>query len=63
MLTDKTTDGIYDGISIQDVYSLYQLDKGFRNLILPMLDEIEVTFRTHISYLVAHKYRALRYKD
>ena len=63
MLTHKTTDGIYDGISIQDVYSLYQFDKGFRNLLLPMLEDIEVAFRTHISYLIAHKYGALGYKD
>lgn len=63
MLTHKTKDGIYDGISIQDVYSLYQFDKELRNLILPMLENIEIAFRAHISYLIAHKYGALGYKD
>lgn len=63
MLTHKTGDGMYDGISIQDVYNLYQFDKGLRNLILPMLEDIEIAFRTHISYLIAHKYGPLGYKD
>ena len=40
MLTHKTRGGTYDGISIQDVYGFYQFDKGFRNLILPMLENI-----------------------
>lgn len=63
MLTYKTKDGIYDGASIQDVYSLYQFDKEIRNLILPMLENIEIAFRTHIAYLIAHKYGALGYED
>lgn len=28
-----------------------------------MLEEIEIAFRTHISYLIAHKYGALGYKN
>lgn len=63
MLTYKTNSGNYDGVSIQDVYSLYKFDKELRSLILPMLENIEIAFRTHISYLIAHTYGALGYKD
>lgn len=63
MLTYKTKDRFHDGVSIRDVYSLYQFDKELRNLILPMLENIEIAFRAHIAYLIAHKYGALGYKD
>lgn len=63
MLTHKKDDGNYDGISIEEVYDLYLFDKKLRNLILPMLENIEIAFRTHISYFIAHKYGALGYKN
>ena len=63
MLTYKTEDGLYEGASIKDIYDLYTFDKKLRNLLLPLLEDIEITFRTHISYLLAHKYGALGYKD
>lgn len=63
ILTHKKSDGNYHSISIEDIYKLYVFDKKLRNLILPMLEEIEIAFRTHISYLIAHKYGALGYKN
>lgn len=63
LLTYKNSDGSYSGASIMDAYRLYQFDKELRNLILPMLENIEIAFRTHIAYLIAHKYGALGYKD
>ena len=33
------------------------------NLISSLLEDIEIAFRTHISYLIAHQYGALGYKD
>ncbi|NMB42115.1 MAG: Abi family protein [Firmicutes bacterium] len=63
LLTYKARDGSYRGVSITDAYNLYQFDKQLRNLILPMLEDIEIAFRTHIAYLIAHKYGALGYKD
>lgn len=63
MLTYKTNDGMYEGASIEEVYNLYTFDKKLRNLILPMLEDVEISFRTHISHLLAHKYGSLGYKD
>lgn len=63
MLTHKKNDGNYHNISIEDVHKLYLFDKKLRNLILPMLENVEIAFRTHISYFIAHEYGALGYKD
>lgn len=63
ILTHKKDDGNYHNISIEDVYRLYLFDKKLRNLIFPMLENIEIAFRTHISYFIAHKYGALGYKN
>lgn len=53
----------YGSASIHDVYALYLFDKELRNLISSLLEDIEIAFRTHISYLIAHQYGALGYKD
>ncbi len=63
MLTHKNSNGDYNDISIEDVYNIYLFDKRLRNLILPVLEDIEIAFRTYISYHIAHKYGALGYKD
>lgn len=43
------------------VYRLYEFDKRLRNLIQSHLEPIEVAFRTHIAYRLAHQYGALGY--
>ncbi|GIW48989.1 MAG: ABC transporter permease [Caloramator sp.] len=63
MLTFKENDKFNEGITFDDVYNLYKFDKELRNLILPVLESIEVAFRTHIAYLIAHKYGPLGYED
>lgn len=63
MLTHKQKNGEYNNLSIQDVYSLYQFDKELRNLLLLMIENIEIAFRTHISYLIGHTYGPLGYKN
>ncbi len=63
MLTLKTDDRFHEGVSFQHVYNLYQFDKKLRNLILPVLESIEILLRTHIAYLIAHKYGAEGYND
>ena len=59
MLTSKTNDEFEDGITFNEIYILYEFDKRLRNMILGVLETIEITFRTEISYLIAHKYGAL----
>ncbi len=63
LLTYKIKDGSYNGASIMDAYRLYQFDQKLRKLILPMLENVEIAFRTHIAYLIAHKYGAIEYEN
>lgn len=63
LLSYKDKNGCYHKASIDDVYSLYTFDKRLRNLILPMLEDIEIAFRTHIAYQIAHNYGPLGYED
>jgi abortive infection bacteriophage resistance protein len=63
MLTYKNDDTFNGKVSIKDIYNLYEFDKKLRNLFLAVLETIEISFRTHIAYLIAHKYGAVGYKD
>ncbi len=63
MLTYKTDDVFNGRTSIRDIYALYNFDKKLRNLILPVLESIEIAFKTHIAYLIAHKYGSLGYEN
>lgn len=63
MLTFKTNDKFEDGITFEKIYELYEFDKRLRNMFMGILETIEITFRTQISYLIAHNYGALGHKD
>lgn len=63
LLTYKSKSGLCDGVSISDIFELYKFDKSLRWLLMPVLEDIEIAFRTHIAYLLAHKYGALGYKE
>jgi len=63
MLTYKVDNKFVDGVSFNDIYDLYEFDKKLRNMIIGLLETIEVTFRTHIAYLLAHKYGSIGYMN
>lgn len=50
MLTIKENNRFFDGISLMDVYNLYEFDKKLRNMLLGILESVEIAFRTHIAY-------------
>lgn len=62
-LTYKVDKKFLEGVSFDDVYNLYEFDKRLRNMIMGVLETIEVAFRIHIAYLIAHKYGATGYMD
>lgn len=62
MLSFKVGDRFHDGVSFSDVYSLYEFDKTLRSMIMGVLETIEIAFRTHIAYFIAHKYGAMGYE-
>lgn len=49
------------GVTFEKIYSLYEFDRKLRILLLEYLESIEIAFRTHITYLLAHKYGPLCY--
>ena len=63
MLTFKTNDKFVNGITFEEICGLYEFDKRLRNMLIGILETIEVTFRTQISYLIAHKYGARGHVD
>ncbi|BCJ85846.1 hypothetical protein skT53_08310 [Effusibacillus dendaii] len=38
---------------------MYEFDHRFRYLIMEMTEQVEIAFRTHIAYHIAHSYGAL----
>ena len=50
-------------LHIEEIYDTYCFDKKFRNLLVGVLESIEIEFRTHIAYHIAHKYGALGHLD
>ncbi|MFC7062644.1 Abi family protein [Halobacillus seohaensis] len=52
-----------EGSSFNKLLSLYEFDRKLRLLLLGVLETIEIAFRTHISYEIAHKYGPLGYKN
>jgi len=62
-LTLKKNDRFFDGVTFNDIRHLYEFDKKLRNLLLEVLEDIEISFRTHIAYHHAHNYGPLGYLD
>jgi len=64
MLSFKTEDDLFlPNITFENIYSIYKLDKQLRLLLLDIIENIEIAFRTHISYHLAHKYGPVGYKN
>jgi abortive infection bacteriophage resistance protein len=64
MLSFKTPeDAFLQNITFEDIYSIYLFDKKLRLLLLEKIEDIEIEFRTHICYYIAHEYGSLGYKD
>ncbi|RHW36026.1 DNA-binding protein [Neobacillus notoginsengisoli] len=51
------------GASFNKMVSLYEFDRRLRLLLLGALETIEIAFRTHISYELAHKLGPIGYRD
>jgi len=59
----KTNDNRYkNGTSFECVHRIYEFDRKLRNLIFMIVEEIELTLRTQLSYFHSHKYGALGYE-
>lgn len=52
-----------DGISLNHLFRLYQFDSNLRNLLIPVIEWIEIEFRTKIAYRLAMAYGSEGYRD
>ena len=52
-----------DGVTLDDLYDLYQFDMGLRHQILPVLEFFEVQLRAKISYHLALTYGSTGYAN
>lgn len=65
MLTYKEqgSDCFVQGTTFKQIHRLYEFDRILRNLLMSVMETIEISFRTHISYRIAHTYGVLGYMD
>ena len=60
----KREDETYkENITFEHIYNLYLFDKELRNILIDMLESIEISFRTYISYTLAIKHGSIGYLD
>ncbi|MFX3623767.1 MAG: Abi family protein [Ectobacillus sp.] len=59
----QTRDQYTDGASFNKILFLYEFDRKLRLLLFGALETIEIAFRTHISYEIAHKFGPMGYKN
>ena len=52
-----------EGISIEHIYKLYVFDSEFRNILIHIIEQLEISLRTCISNHLALKYGADGYMD
>ncbi len=52
-----------DGVSLDDLYDLYQFDMGLRHQLLPVLEFFEVQLRAKLSYHLAMTYGSTGYAN
>lgn len=60
-LSLKSGKNFKENVTFNQIHGLYKFDMKLRNLLLELLETIEIKFRTHIAYLIAHKYGSLGY--
>ena len=60
----RTGNGTYsNNLHFTRIMDIYGFDRKLRSLILPVIEEIEIMFRTFLAYRHSHEYGALGYKD
>jgi abortive infection bacteriophage resistance protein len=57
-LTFKENDTYLPDITFEHLYRHYEFDRKLRILLIEIIEPIEIAFRTHIAYLIAHNYGA-----
>src|SRR5699024_7894280 len=59
MLTLKEDNIFIEGTTFNELVAIYEVERKLSLLLVEALDNIEIAFRTRVSYLIAHKYGTL----
>lgn len=59
----KNKEEYKDGLTLEDLYSLYVFDSKLRSVLLHVIEHIEIKLRCELSYLLALKYGADGYMN
>ncbi|MEJ8554630.1 Abi family protein [Tepidibacter sp. Z1-5] len=62
-LENTTKKEFIDGAKFEEIHNLYLFDKELRNLLFDIISSVEVSFKSYISYTIAHKYGVEVWKD
>lgn len=62
-LTFKKDNKYIEGITFEKIYRHYEFDKALRLLLMELIEYIEISIRTQLSYMIAHKYPDLGYRN
>ena len=62
-LSCKVDDIFNPGTTFENIYSLYLFDKKLRSILISLLEDIEISFRSQIAHHHLIKYGPLGYKD
>ena len=62
-LKEEGTDNYKSGTKFEQMYRLYEFDSKLRALLLSISEYVEISFRTHLIYILAHNYGELGYRD
>ncbi len=62
-LTFKKNNIYIEGTTFETIYRHYEFDKSLRLMLMELIEYIEISIRTQLSYMIAHKYPDLGYRD
>lgn len=62
-LQKPNSDEFIDGVSFNQIASLHDFDNELRVLLLKLLLDIEISFRTKIAYTIGHNWGPMGYRD
>ncbi|WP_188067055.1 Abi family protein [Brevibacillus brevis] len=59
----KENDTYFPNTTFNKIYRHYEFDAKLRQHLMKMVEHVEISFRTHIAYTLAHSYGAEGYKS
>ncbi|BBI31531.1 Abi family protein [Cohnella abietis] len=62
-LSFKRDNVFFEGTTFNTILRHYEFDSKLRNILMEIIEHVEIAFRTHIAYLIGHKYHPLGYQD